>query len=54
MDNLLAMYSKTATVDSADQRLPLPRHILMDALKASLRVVLDHVRQVKIKIVEGV
>lgn len=33
---------------------PLPRHILMDAFKTSLRVVLAHIRQVKIKIVEGV
>lgn len=40
-------------LNSVDRR-PLPWHILMDALKTSLRVVLAHVRQVKIKIVEGV
>lgn len=53
-DYILAMCSKTVAVDSADRSLPLPRHILMDALKASLRVVLAHIRQVEIKIVEGV
>lgn len=41
------------TVDPADGWMSLPGHILMDALKASLRVVLAHIRQVKIKIVEG-
>lgn len=47
------MCGKTVEVDSADQ-WPLPWHILMDALKTALRVVLAHIRQIKIEIVGGV
>lgn len=53
-DYLPATCGKKVIVDSADQRLTLPRRILMDALEASLRVVLAHIRQVEFKIVEGV
>lgn len=53
-DYLPAMCGKKVTVDSADQLLTLPRRILMDALEASLRVVLAHIRQIEFKIVEGV
>lgn len=40
--------------ESADQWWPLPWYMLLDALKASLRVVLAHIRQVEIKIVKGI
>lgn len=50
---LPANLGKTIVLNSVES-WPLPRHILMDAFKTSLRVVLAHIRQVKIKIVEGV
>lgn len=50
---LPANFGKTIVLNSVES-WPLPRHILMDAFKTSLRVVLAHIRQVKIKIVEGV